>query len=242
MESTPPTKRRSIQYGTTTVSYDLRFAPRKTLSISVLPDLSVLVTAPEGKSLEAIESKVRKRAGWILKQQNYFRDFLPAPKPRRYVSGETHRFLGRQYRLKVQQADIESVKLKGAFIHVGLADTTDGERIKKLVTNWFRSRAESHFAASVDRSLERFGKRMAVVPAFALKRMKNRWGSVGENGVIYLNPELVTAPRACIDYVVTHELCHLLVPDHSQKFFSLMEKVMPDWEHWKQRLELSTRG
>src|SRR5689334_2652945 len=104
MELTSQPERRSIKYGTTTLSYDLRFAARTTLGISVLPDLSVLVTAPEGKSLEEIESKVRKRAGWILKQQSYFRDFLPAPKPRQYVSGETHRFLGRQYRLKVQQA------------------------------------------------------------------------------------------------------------------------------------------
>jgi predicted metal-dependent hydrolase len=242
MELAPHTERRSIQYGTTTVSYELRFAARKTLGISVLPDLSVLVTAPEGKSLEAIESKVRKRAGWILKQQNYFRDFLPAPKPRRYVSGETHRFLGRQYRLKIRQESGESVKLKGAFIYVGLPDTTDRERVKKLVTKWFRGRAESHFAASLDRCIERFGKRLTVVSGFAIKRMKNRWGSVGETGVICLNPELVTAPRACIDYVVTHELCHLLVPDHSRKFFSLMEKVMPDWEHWKRSLELSTRG
>lgn len=242
MEQFTPTERRSIQYGTTEVVYDLKFAPRKTLGISVMPDMSVLVTAPEGKPLEAIETRIRKRAGWILKQQDFFRNYLPAPRPPKYVSGETHRFLGKQFRLKVYQAEIESVKLKGGYIEVAIRDKTDNQMVRKLVTNWFSNRAIHHFSASLDRSLERFGKRMALKPRFSIRKMKNRWGSLGENGIIYLNPELVKTPRACIDYVVTHELCHVLIPDHSPKFFSLFEKVMPNWRHWKERLELSTRG
>ena len=95
------TTKHSIQYGHSTIEYDLTFSPRKTLAIDVHPDLSVAVQAPEGTELADIEAKVRKRAPWILRQQRQFEVYLPKLPPRQYDSGETHRYLGRQYRLKV---------------------------------------------------------------------------------------------------------------------------------------------
>jgi predicted metal-dependent hydrolase len=240
--ATTPTSSCKLRYGTTTISYGLRFSKRKTLGISVLPDLKVLVTAPQGAALNDVESKVRKRAAWILKQQNYFRDFLPIPKAPRYVSGETHRFLGKQFRLKIVRGFSEKVRLSGGFIEVTLLDTQNPDHVKKLVNRWLRARAEHHYEQSFLRSLEGFGKRLTCTPGYTIRRMKNRWGSVGENRVIYLHPDLVRTSRACIDYVVTHELCHLLIPDHGPNFFALLGQVMPDWERWKQRLELSTKA
>src|SRR5687768_12497831 len=91
----------SVDYGRETIHFTLKFSRRKTLAIDVNPDLSVLVTAPKAKDLDLIKSKVHKRASWILKQQDYFRAFLPPMPPRQYISGETHYYLGRQYRLKI---------------------------------------------------------------------------------------------------------------------------------------------
>ena len=76
------------------------------------------------------------------------------------------------------------------------------------------------------------------LPPLRQRRMPKRWGSCTKNGAIYLNPELILAPPSCIDYVITHELCHLLHPAHGPAFFALLRKLMPDWEERKARLEL----
>ena len=80
--------------------------------------------------------------------------------------------------------------------------------------------------------------RIKGTPPLHLRRMPKRWGSWTRRGAIYLNPELVRAPRSCVDYVVTHELCHLVHGDHGKEFFALLRRVMPDWESRKGRLEV----
>src|SRR5689334_21121499 len=107
-----------VQYGDTTIQYTLTYAPRKTLAISVKPDLSVTVTAPLEAALTAVEARLRQRAPWILRQQRELEQYLPTTPPRQYVSGETQRYLGRQYRLKVAEAEQEAVKLTRGYLHV----------------------------------------------------------------------------------------------------------------------------
>src|SRR5690348_1621042 len=102
---------REIQFGSQTIPYELQFMQRKTLSISVHPDLSVVVKAPQETKLEDVEKKVHKRSRWILNQQRRFEIYLPDVPPRKYISGESHRFLGRQYRLKVIKDETEQIKL-----------------------------------------------------------------------------------------------------------------------------------
>ena len=91
----------TLQFGTQTIEYRLVCMPRKTLAISVHPDLSVTVKAPEDSDFSEIERRVQQRAAWIVKKQRQYEIYLPELPPRQYVSGETHRYLGRQYRLKV---------------------------------------------------------------------------------------------------------------------------------------------
>jgi predicted metal-dependent hydrolase len=102
----------SVQYGTTTIDFELIFSKRKTLAIHVYPDQSIVVDAPMETPFAEIEAKVLKRAAWILRQQRQFQAYA-APKvlPRRYVSGESYRYLGRQYRLKIVEESIERVVL-----------------------------------------------------------------------------------------------------------------------------------
>ncbi len=112
----------TIQYGETTIAYDLDYGARKTLSISVEPNLRVHVVAPFDTNPDAVAARVRKRAPWILRQQRELERYLPQTPPRRYVSGETHRYLGRQYRLKVSAGTPERVKLTRGRLYI---DTTD---------------------------------------------------------------------------------------------------------------------
>jgi hypothetical protein len=225
-----------VAFGGGGIEYWLRRSKRKTLAISVRPDASVLVTAPGGAGLEAVAAKVRKRAVWIRRQQAYFGRFLPKLPPRQYVSGETHRYLGRQYRLKVVRGPDEGVKLRGRFIWVETARPERRGRVRGLVEAWHVLHARERFTRSLGECLARFHGRVGT-PQLRLRRMPKRWGSWTQRGVIYLNPELVLAPASCIDYVVTHELCHLVHAPHGQAFYGLLRRVMPDWEERKDRLE-----
>ena len=225
-----------IEFGGARIAFRLRHSKRKTLAITVTPDTSVLVTAPLKADLEAVKRKVRKRAVWIRRQQRFFVNFLPTLPPRRFVSGETHRYLGRQYRLKVIEAAEQSVKLKGRFIWVQTPRKGDTARVRALVRGWYLGHAEQRFARSLADGVKRLGGRVTA-PRLRLRRMPKRWGSWTKRGVIYLNPELILAPPSCIDYVVTHELCHLVHGHHGREFFALLRRAMPDWESRKGRLE-----
>ena len=218
------------------IAFSLKRTARRTLAITVKPDASVVVTVPRGVSVNAVKARVRKRAMWIRRQQEYFSRFMPKLPPRRYVSGETHRYLGRQYRLRVVEGPAETAKLRGKFIVVETAQKENRERVRRLVKAWYALHAKERFARSLAECLARFHGRVGI-PEMRLKHMPKRWGSWTQRGVIYLNPELVLAPATCIDYVVTHELCHLVHASHGPKFHALLQRVMPGWGERKERLE-----
>src|SRR5207248_381686 len=109
-------RKAKIRFGSKDIAYHILYKSRKSVGITVKPDQSVLVTSPANLSAEKINEIVKKKAGWIIKQQSYFLSFQPLTPARRYVSGETHLYLGRQYRLKIIESKREAVKLKGAFI------------------------------------------------------------------------------------------------------------------------------
>lgn len=226
-----------ISFGSEKISYSLEYRNRKSLVISVHPDLTVSVIAPEGQSIEKISARVKKRAPWILKQRHYFSKFLPKQPARRYVSGETHKYLGRHYRLKVIASKIPRVRLKRGYLIVHTQDRNDSTAIKKLVTAWYRIQAEKHFNQSLKRCFPLFKRLQISIPEIRIKQMSKRWGSCTSSGTVYLNPDLIKAPRQCIDYVMVHELCHLKIRDHSKQYYRLLKKVMPDWEKRKSALE-----
>ncbi|OPX31065.1 MAG: metal-dependent hydrolase [Gemmatimonadaceae bacterium 4484_173] len=228
-----------LQYGSKRIEYLLLSSARKTLEIAVHPDSSVVVKAPSSSELAAVELKLRKRARWILKQLRYFQQFVPRTPERRYISGETHLYLGRRYQLKVVKGELNKVKLaRGAFI-VSYRNDCDQKKTMALMENWYSQKALQHFNNSFIRcwvSFERYGVER---PDLKIRRMKNRWGSLSNGSSIILNPELIKAPSECIDYVVTHELCHLLFNDHSRDFYNLLGSVMPNWERIKRKLEFT---
>jgi predicted metal-dependent hydrolase len=230
------TELHEVKFGNRGIVFVMKRTARRTLAITVKPDASVVVTAPRGVGIEAVRARVRKRAMWIRRQQEYFSRFLPKLPPRRYVSGETHRYLGRQYRLKVVEGPGEAAKLRGKFIEVETGRKGDTGRVRRLVEAWYALHARLRFARCLGECLARFHGR-AGAPELRLRRMPKRWGSWTPRGVVYLNPELVLAPASCIDYVVTHELCHLAHAAHGSAFYALLRRVMPDWEERKDRLE-----
>ena len=223
-----------LQFGSKLIHFDLSFQDRKTLGIKVYPSTKVKVIAPPETAPETINEKLVKKAPWIIKQQNEFLSFHPLTPAREYVGGETHLYLGRQYRLKVQQGSKPSVKLSQGRMIVSCRDESQVER---TLRTWYRERATLWFNELLELCMERFRSLNIVQPDLQLREMPTRWGSCTVKGKVILNPELIKAPKACIEYVIVHELCHLVHHSHNKAFYELQSAIMPSWKKWKQRLE-----
>ncbi|MBP6978131.1 MAG: SprT family zinc-dependent metalloprotease [Bacteroidales bacterium] len=228
----------SVQYGKTKISYTLTRSNRKTLSIEVYPDLTVKVVAPLNASMDSIEEKLIKRGSWILKQWLYFESFLPRTPRREYISGETHLFLGRRYILKIRAGNKNEVKLKGNELIVLTKENTIHITARQLLARWYKSHSEKLFAKRLMENFKAFESFGLKLPDLEVKRMKRRWGSLTPGKKLIINPELIKAPVRCIDYVIIHELCHLVHLNHRKEFYQLQEKMMPDWKRWKDKLEI----
>jgi predicted metal-dependent hydrolase len=226
-----------VTYGSGEFRFELIRCARKTLGITVNPDTTVVVRAPQKASYNQILPKVQNRARWILKQIDYFESFLPLTPPREYVSGETHLYLGKQYKLKVTSGDNEEVRLLRGQIIVITSNSNDSKRVRKLLIKWYKEHTTSYFEKKFNEIITHSGFNIDGKATLKMKRMNKRWGSCTPTGKVIVNPEIIKAPSKCIEYVFIHELCHIKYPNHGKEFYSLQEKMMPDWKRWKDRLE-----
>jgi predicted metal-dependent hydrolase len=219
------------------ITFEVLHVDRKTMEIAVHPDGRVIIKAPIGTRKDAIEARVIKRSRWIRKKLDYFRQFEPKTPPKKYVGGETHMYLGHQYRLKLIKSLDEGVKLRGGYFCVSSRDPQDAGRIKALLDDWYIYHAKMFFHKRLLICHEMAKALRVPLPTMMLRKMKRRWGSCSKLGRIVLNTALVKASLYCIDYVIMHELCHLNVRHHTAEFWRLLKKFMPDWEERKARLE-----
>lgn len=226
-----------VKFGKQRIPFKLETRDRTRLAISVHPDRSVTVVAPENRTLDEVLDRVQKRAAWIVKQRSHFDKLHPLTPPRRYVAGETHLYLGRQYRLKLLKDNTIAVRLAGRFFCVHQPDRENRARTKELLESWYREHAKVIFERRMDICLKSTRSLDVPVPELVVRKMTRRWGSCTKAGRILLNTELVKTPLHCIEYVIMHELCHLKIHNHSPEYYRLLTRCMPDWERRKQRLE-----
>jgi len=231
--------KQSVIYGSKTIEYSLFYSKRKTLEISVHPDSTIIVKAPFDSDILLVEQKISKRARWIIRQLNYFKQFTPKTPERCYINGETHLYLGKQYRLRITKGNENSVKLSRGIFQITCHEEPTPEITKRLFQKWYLEKAWLHFNDSMDRCWSKFNSFTYTKPTISIKRMQKRWGSLSNKGTVTLNTDLIKVPKECIDYVVIHELCHLKYHDHSKEFYKLLDSVTPGWEKIKHKLELS---
>lgn len=223
---------RELLLGSRSIAYRLHRAETERLTIAVEPDLTISVKVPRNADPEEVDRRVRKRGDWLLRQLRGFERHHPLPVPRRFVSGESHWYLGRQYRLRIRPGP-DAVKLSGSFL---LVTSGSSRRVRRLVSEWYRERAREVLARRLRRMLKEAPWLNGVQHSIRLREMQRRWGSCGPSGVITLNVELVKAPPSCIDYILAHELSHRLEMSHSKRFYALLERAVPDWRRARERL------
>ena len=228
----------AVQLATPAGPAVLRRSDRGTLAISVLPNGTLDLVAPRECTEADITAKVGKRLRWIVRQRTTFADMNRDRMPLRYESGATHRYLGRQYRLKIQRGQSTGVRLIGAYFRINTPNGSPTEA-ETALNAWLRGKAVEQFTARLAKWETWCAARKLPAPRAHLLRMPKRWGSSHRDGRIYLNPDLVKAPAICIDYVIAHEICHLKRPQHDRAFFQLLSEVFPNWHAVKARLERS---
>ena len=205
----------------------------KNISIKVKPTLEVVLTVPMDILQHEIDHVLKKRHDWILKQLEYFKKFMPES-PKELVSGENFTYLGRNYRLKVSQSSIESVKLIVGYLHVNLAAKTSVSRKLQLIETWYKEKAHTYFTKIIAKYTQIVKKEVNKV---SIRKMKTRWGSCNpKRSYINLNLELIKKPTSAIEYVILHELVHLVHYNHDHNFYKYLATHMPDWQTRKNRL------
>ncbi len=220
-----------LQHLGRTISYSVTRSKRrrKTISISVRADSGVRIAAPVATSEKFIHDLVAKRADWILKRLAVEESAAVA---RRFASGETIPFLGRDIPLEVTPTNLRRVKIEfgGHSFVVSVPDSLTGDdreaAIRNTMIRWYRQQAES----AVNQSVAHWAPTMDLAPKAVLVRdQRRRWGSCAPDGTLRFNWRLVLADPAILDYVVVHELAHLAQRNHSPKFWAVVERFVPDY-------------
>lgn len=233
-------EKHSITYGGKIIEFELERKNVKNINLNVRPDMCVVVSANIKVPTDYILDFVKSKAAWIIKNVGYFKDVQPEYLVDKvYLSGETFKYLGKQYRLKVVGSEgSEGVKYYRGYIYLTVKNKDDYKRKENLMNDWYRSKANEKFAESLDRmypSVEKYG---VVKPEIHIRTMKARWGScTPDKNLVLLNSELIKAPKLCIDYVVLHELIHFKYRNHDSDFYDFMTSLMPDWKQRKEILD-----
>jgi predicted metal-dependent hydrolase len=223
----------------------IRRPRRRTASISVKPDGTVRVLVPASLSDDQVTELVERKSTWIQNKIAHFEAICNNEKDKEYVSGERVFYLGRSYRMEVVDEDDSSDAVKlmnGRFIvqvHPGLDEGNRKFLIRERFSGWYQQKAEVRLREKV----VRFAKQMNVAPrSVGVKGYTSRWGSCHSDGRLYFNWRIIMAPHSVIDYVVVHELAHLVHGNHSKKFWKLVESILPDYTERKAWLNLKGRG
>lgn len=230
----------TVMYDEKIIKFQLQRKNVKNINLSVKPDMSVVVSASKKVPLDFILDFVKSKAPWILKNMKYFKKAQPDQVgAKEYISGESFKYLGKQYRLKVAEVgEREEVKYYQGFIYLFVKDKSNYKRKERLVQDWYREKAEINFQKSLYRMYPMIQKYGIEKPEISIRTMKARWGScLREKNTILLNSELIKAPKLCIDYVMLHELIHFLYKDHNAKFYTFLTSLMPDWKKRKEILD-----
>jgi predicted metal-dependent hydrolase len=231
---------RHIQYGNRKISFRIeRSNRRKTLGIYISPKSDVVVRSPRFLEVDKILEIVKKRARWIIEKQELVKNHGDMGSAKEFVSGESFPYLGKQYRLKLIKSVSKEEKCKlinGRFL-VEVNWELKGQGIKRTVRktlmDWYLRRAEEKIPERVKLYARQIGKWPERVE---IKNHKRQWGSCSHKGIVRFNWKIIMVPVTILDYVIVHELCHLIYQHHSSQFWQKVQTIVPDYAKRRDKL------
>ncbi len=225
----------------TRIDYNIVVRPRrKTASIVIRANNEIDVLVPPRMPGKYIEQFVLSKRKWIDKKLYFNEQIRLQYQPKKFIEGEILHFLGTPCRLNITHKEKESILLNNndlyIYIKAGLSEKKQTQHIQKKLLSWYKEQAEFQLH---DRA-EHFSTMIGKAPSHAgIKNYKSRWGSCHHDGQIYLNWRLIMAPEWVFDYVVIHELCHLIHHNHSPAFWQLVETIVSDYQNAKTWLKIN---
>ena len=217
------------------IAVDVVLKDIKNVHLSVHPPTGkVRISAPSRMSLETIRVFAISKLGWIKQQQRKLREQERETR-REYLDRESHYVWGKRYLLKViESEEAPAVELKHSKMHLRVRPGASEEKKQAIVEAWYRDRLK----LAVPSLIEKWGPIIGVkVKRFFVQKMKTKWGSCNPNfKSIRLNTELAKKPRECLEYIVVHEMVHLLEPTHNSRFVALTDQFMPKWQFYREVL------
>jgi len=223
------------------ISVDVMLKDIKNVHLSVHPPTGrVRISAPKRMSLDTIRVFAITKLAWIKQQQNKLRR-QERETPREYLDRESHYLWGKRYLLKVvEQQAVPEVKLKHNNMILRVRPGTNEKTKQAIVAEWYREQIK----AALPELIEKWERKMAVkLERVFVRKMKTQWGSSNPRaGSIRLNSELAKKPRECLEYVVVHEMVHLLERYHNGRFTALMDNYLPQWRHVRETLNSAPLG
>ena len=232
---------RTVLYENSEIHYILEQKLVKNLNLRIHKDCMVYVSASPNFPVEKIDAFVVNKGGYICSVQRKFREMAQySPQPKQYVSGESFYFLGKGIRLKVERGIRNTISSDGVYLYLCVREPNDFFQKQKIVTRYFDQQCRAIFSEIIAETYPIFQKYGVPMPTLRIRDMQTRWGScLAPKGVITLNKRLLEAPRNCIEYVVMHEFCHFIHPNHSKHFYGFLTMLMPDWKERKTILDRS---
>jgi predicted metal-dependent hydrolase len=232
------TERSEIQFGTTRIPFLIRRSDRRETVALAIDGGNLVVTAPARATIERLDAVVRGKAFWVTQRLRTASTAGSNP-AREFVSGETYRYLGRQYRIRVVQgAPSQGVKLDRGWLVVptaGPPKTASAPSVHDALVRWYRRHAEERLPERVAIWAKKLGIPM---PSVLVRDQRRRWGSCNQAGEVRMNWRIIQAPYSLVDYVIAHELVHAVRGDdgHSLGFWAQLGRVMPDYDERRDRL------
>ena len=200
---------------------------KKTASIKIEQGV-VQVIVPQNLPQKEIDDLLKQKSDWI-RQKLIIQQSVPVSKPKEFVSGESFSYLGRNYRLKVLTGDLQPVKLKQGYLQVTvpMEQKSDQALIRKLLQDWYLDRASD----KLEQKSIKYSEQMGVQPTkIKVKEYKSRWGSCNSRGEISYNWKIIMTPHRIVDYLVVHELSHLIHHNHSKQYWNQVRSIVPDYQ------------
>ena len=204
----------------------------KNITLKVKPNCEVVLVAPFCAKDEYLQSFIKQKREWIDKKIESFSQKIEPQKE--LVSGEDFYYLGRRYRLKVIESEMEGLKLDKEYCYLYIKEKNNFAKKERIIENWYRQEAKELFNKLIEKYQPIVNKEVKKI---TIRKMKTRWGSCNyQKGYINLNLELIKKPKEGIEYVVFHELTHLIYPNHSKDFYNYLSTYMPDFRNRKEKL------
>ncbi|RZK53353.1 MAG: M48 family peptidase [Pedobacter sp.] len=216
------------------VEIEVTFKAIKNLHLSVHPPVGrVTIASPDFYDLEKVKIYVATKLGWIKREQAKIKS-QEREEPKLMITRESHQFLGKRYLLKIIESNRPKLVLKHQRIELYALPEATLEQKQKTLYNWYRRELE----AIAGKLIVAYSKQMKLANInFGIRKMKTKWGSCSiEKRILWFNIELAKKPMDCIEYIVVHELVHLIERNHNKNFIILMDKFLPSWRVQKKIL------